>query len=67
MSMIECSYLPEPAPVQFPPELALLIVRKAAAMAADLENQAIDQMTNDAIKALRRGERPQWIITQMGL
>lgn len=29
MSVIDCEYLPPPAKVEFPPELALLIVRKA--------------------------------------
>jgi len=39
MSVIDCDYLPADK-VVFPPELALLIVRKAAAMAAAFEEQA---------------------------
>lgn len=67
MSVIDCDYLPEPEPIQFPPDLALLIVRKAAAMAEAFESQALDQMTTDAIRALRRGVEPRRIIRQMGL
>ena len=33
MSVIDCDYLPDPSKTTFPPELALLIVRKAASMA----------------------------------
>lgn len=53
MSVIDCDYLPDPELIQFPPELALLIVRKAAAM--------------DASRALRDGMEPRRIIRQMGL
>jgi hypothetical protein len=55
MSIIERDYLPKPAKVKFPPGLALLIVRKAAALAAEFEDKAIAQMTNDACKALKQG------------
>ncbi len=67
MSVIDCDYLPQPEPVQFPPELALLIVRKAAAMAEAFESKALDQMTMDASRALRNGMEPRRIIRQMGL
>lgn len=67
MSVIDCDYLPQPEPVQFPPELALLIVRKAAAMAEAFESKALDQMTMDASRALRDGMEPRRIIRQMGL
>ncbi|WP_455921813.1 hypothetical protein [Pseudomonas putida] len=66
MSIIDCDYLP-PANVPFPPELALLIVRKAEAMAAAFEEKALDQMTEDARRALRRGVEPRVIARQMGL
>nr|WP_269807212.1 hypothetical protein [Pseudomonas alloputida] len=59
--------LPEPEPITFPPELALLIVRKAAAMAEAFESKALDQMTTDASRALRDGMEPRTIIKQMGL
>lgn len=62
MSVIDCDYLPQPEPVQFPPELALLIVRKAAAMAEAFESKALDQMTMDASRALRDGMEPRRII-----
>lgn len=62
MSVIECDYLPTPEPITFPPELALLIVRKAAAMAEAFESKALDQMTMDASRALRDGMEPRRII-----
>ena len=67
MSVIDCDYLPEPESVPFPPELALLIVRKAAAMAEAFESKALDQLTRDASRALRDGMEPRMIIRQMGL
>lgn len=67
MSVIECAYLPSPAKVDFPPELALLIVRKAAAMATAFEEKTLDQMTADARRALARGVEPRQIVRQMGL
>lgn len=66
MSVIDCNYLPT-AKVAFPPELALLIVRKAGAMAAAFEEKALDQMTADARRALQRGVEPRMIARQMGL
>jgi len=66
MSIIDRDYLPT-AKVEFPPELALLIVRKAAALATAFEEQALDQMTADARRALRRGVEPRVIVRKMGL
>lgn len=66
MSVIDCDYLPEPA-VQFPQELAVLIVRKAASMAAAFEEQALDQLTRDAISAISTGADPRQVIRQMRL
>ena len=54
-------------PEPFPRELAVLIVKKAIAMAERFENQALDQMTRDARKALEQGTEPRTIIRQMGL
>ncbi|KAA0976777.1 hypothetical protein [Pseudomonas sp. ANT_H12B] len=56
MSLIDCDYLPADKGV-FPPELALLIIRKAAAMAEAFESQALDQLTKDARRALTRVPR----------
>lgn len=67
MSVIDCDYLPTAERVQFPPELALLIVRKAGAMAAVFEEKALDQMTADARRALADGVEPRVIARQMGL
>lgn len=67
LSVIDCDYLPKPEPVQFPPELALLIVRKAASIAEAFESKALDQMTMDVRRALRDGMEPRRIIRQMGL
>lgn len=54
----------EPA---IPRELAVLIVKKAVAMAEKFENQALDQMTRDVRRALQRGTDPTVIVRQMGL
>ena len=67
LSVIDCDYLPELESIPFPPELALLIVRKAAAMAEAFESQALDQMTRVASRALCNGMEPRRIIRQMGL
>lgn len=66
MSVIDCDYLPA-GKVVFPPELALLIVRKAAAMAEAFEIQALDQLTRDARRALAMGTEPRRIIREMRL
>ncbi|WP_323154874.1 hypothetical protein [Pseudomonas alvandae] len=67
MSVIDCDYLPNPVRTLFPPELALLIVRKAAAMAEAFEQQALDQLTRDAISAISAGAEPRQVIRQMRL
>lgn len=66
MSVINCDYLPTDK-VVFPPELALLIVRKASAMAAAFEEQALDQLTRDARHALSQGTEPGRVIRKMRL
>lgn len=67
MSVIDCDYLPQPQAIPFPPDLALLIVRKAAAMAEAFESQALDQLTKDARRALSQGAEPRRIIREMRL
>ncbi len=67
MSIIQCDYLEAPAKVEFPPELALLIVRKAAAMAAQFEERALDEMTRAAHRHLRTGQTTEQIAWQLGL
>ena len=67
MSIIDRDYLEKPKPVEIPRELAVLIVRKAVAMAEAFENQAIDQMTREARRALQRGAAPAVIVRQMEL
>lgn len=67
MSIIERDYLEKPKPVEIPRELAVLIVRKAMAMAERFESQAIDQMTRDARRALQRGTDPAVIVRQLEL
>ena len=64
MSVIDCNYLPADK-VVFTPELALLIVRKANAMAAAFEEQVVDQLTKDARRALSQGTDPRRVIREM--
>lgn len=66
MSVIDCEYLSTDK-VVFPPELALLIIRKAAAMAAAFEEEALDQLTRDARRALLQGSEPRRAIQEMRL
>jgi hypothetical protein len=66
MSSSDCDYLPADK-VVFPPELALLIIRKARAMAASFEEQALDQLTKDARRALAQGVEPRRVIREMRL
>lgn len=58
---------PEQEIIKIPTELAVLIVKKACRLAEKLENEAIDQMTRDVRRALRRGTDPAVIVNQMGL
>jgi hypothetical protein len=67
MSIIERDYLPKPEKVKFPPGLALKIVRKAAALAAEFEDKAITQMTKDARRALAVGCGEHEVASAMGL
>ncbi|RMM43209.1 hypothetical protein ALQ78_01652 [Pseudomonas syringae pv. aptata] len=67
MTVIDCDYLPNAERMTFPSEVALLIVRKAGAMAAVFEEKALDQMTADARRALADGVEPRLIARQMGL
>ena len=66
MSVIDCDFLPIEK-VVFPPELALLIIRKVSAMAAAFEEQALDQLTKDARRALVQGAEPRRVIREMRL
>lgn len=66
MSVIDCEYLSTDK-VVFPPELALLIIRKAAAMAAAFEEEALDQLTRDARRTLLQGSEPRRVIQEMRL
>ena len=56
-----------PTKVVFPPELALLICRKASAIAAVFEEQALDQLTKAARRALSLGAEPRHVIREMRL
>lgn len=60
-------HLPRTKPTPIPPRLALLIVRKAERMASRFEEQALDEMTRAATRALRRGVAPDEIARQMEL
>lgn len=66
MSVIDCDYLPTEK-VKIPAELALLIIRKASAMAATFEEQALDQLTKDARRAIKQGADLRQVIRQMRL
>ncbi|UVK92878.1 hypothetical protein LOY49_22045 [Pseudomonas atacamensis] len=66
MSVIDCDYLPTEK-VEIPAELALLIIRKASAMAATFEEQALDQLTKDARRAMRQGTDLRRIIRELML
>ncbi|SER18849.1 hypothetical protein SAMN04244573_03054 [Azotobacter beijerinckii] len=71
MAAIQRNYLDDydrqRQPVPFPPELALLIVRKAAAMAEKFEERALDEMTRAAHRRLRDGLSPDEVARQLGL
>lgn len=66
ISVLDCDYLPT-AKAKIPAELALLIIRKASAMAATFEEQALDQLTKDTRRALSRGIEPRRVIREMRL
>jgi hypothetical protein len=67
MSIIERDYLEPVKPVEFPPELALLIARKAAAMAEEFEDKALDEMIHAARRHLRVGQTIEQVRWQLGL
>lgn len=67
LSIISRDYLPDSEPTPFPPELALLIVRKAHQMAAQFESAALDTMTATARRALRSGACLRQIAREMEL
>lgn len=67
MSIIQRDYLEPPKPVEFPPELALLIARKAAAMAERFEEKAIKEMVRAARRHLRDGQTTEQVAWQLGL
>ena len=67
MTEFQRDYLPPPPPVQVPDELAVLIVRKAIALAEQFQERAIDQMVRDARRALDQGTEPRQIIRQLNL
>ena len=67
MTAIHRDYLKPPKPVEIPPELALLIVPKAARMADAFESQALDELTRAARRGLRDGTEPQTIIRELVL
>jgi hypothetical protein len=67
MSVIDCDFMTAPSKTKFPPELALLIVRKAASLADVFEQQALDELTRDATSAIAAGADPRQVIRQMRL
>lgn len=71
MSAIECDYLDDydrqRQPLAVPPELARLIARKAAALAAEFEGRALDELNRAARRHLRTGQTPEQIGWQLGL
>ncbi|CAM5241444.1 hypothetical protein SSTU70S_00366 [Stutzerimonas stutzeri] len=67
MSIINRDYLPDRDQIPFPPELALLIVRKAARMAEQFEEKALDEMTKAATRRLRQGIEMKTIVRQLEL
>lgn len=71
MSVIHRDYLDEfdrqRKPASFPRELAAAIARKAETMARRFEEQALDELTRAATRALRRGVAPDEIARQMEL
>jgi hypothetical protein len=66
VSFIDCDYLLANK-VVVPPELALLIVRKASAMTAAFEEQVLDQLTKDARRAPSLGTEPRRVIWETRL
>lgn len=71
MSVIDCDYLDQydrrRQPVGIPPDLAALITRKAAALAAEFEARAQEELKNAARRHLRAGQTLEHIAWQLGL
>ncbi|UUC83466.1 hypothetical protein NPN27_21460 [Stutzerimonas stutzeri] len=67
MSIIHRDYLPERKEPAFPRELAIGIARRAAAMAAALEEKATREMVIAAKRRLRDGMEPAEVARQLGL
>lgn len=71
MSAIDCDYLDEydrgRRAQGIPAELSELITRKAAALAAEFEARAQDELKNAARRHLRAGQTPEHIAWQLGL
>ncbi|WP_349618356.1 hypothetical protein [Azotobacter salinestris] len=67
MSIIQRDYLPERKEPALPRELAELIARRAQALAAQLEDKAIAQLTTAARRSLRDGLPPDEVARQLGL
>lgn len=67
MSVIHRDYLPPPAPAKLPPEIALMIIRKAEAMAQKYEQQCMDELTRSARKMLAAGVEPAEVAWQLKL
>lgn len=67
MTIAPRSYLPEPKPAKFPPELAIMILKKAQAMAAKHEEDCLDAMTRTARQMLAKGMEPAEVAWQLKL
>lgn len=71
VSAINCDYLDDydrrRQPQGIPPDLEALIARKAAAMAAEFEARAQEELKNAARRHLRTGQTIEHIAWQLGL
>ncbi len=67
MTIIHRDYLPERKEPPFPRELAVLIARRAAAMAEQFEAKATRQMVTAARRSLRDGLDEREVASQLGL
>lgn len=67
MSIIHRNYLPERKEPAFPRDLAVLIARRAAAMAEQFEDKATREMVTAARRRLRDGLDAAEVARQLGL
>jgi hypothetical protein len=71
VSAIDCDYLDDcdrrRQPLGIPPNLAVLIARKAAAMAAEFEARAQEELKSAARRHLRAGQTLEHVAWQLGL